>query len=107
MFQMSSFGYDEIYDVDAAIVVLAAGHNTGKLGRQLGIGEGPAEEMMDIAIPVEPRKRYVYVVHAPDGPGVDCPFFVDYSGAYFRREGFGGNYICGLSPEFVSIDPIA
>lgn len=24
---------------------------------------------------------------------------VDPSGAYFRREGYGGHYLCGMSPE--------
>lgn len=47
--------------------------------------------------------RYVYVVHCPDGPGLECPFLIDYSGAYLRREGLGGNYIMGMSPEEVCI----
>lgn len=45
--------------------------------------------------------RYVYVVHCPDGPGLDTPFLIDYSGVYVRREGLGGNYIAGASPEEV------
>lgn len=45
--------------------------------------------------------RFVYVVHCPDGPGLDTPFLIDYSGVYFRREGLGGNYITGMSPEEV------
>lgn len=45
--------------------------------------------------------RYVYVVHCPDGPGLDTPFLIDYSGVYFRREGLGGNFITGTSPEEV------
>lgn len=47
--------------------------------------------------------RYVYVVHCPDGPGLDTPFLIDYSGVYFRREGLGGNYIAGTSPEEVCV----
>lgn len=43
----------------------------------------------------------MYVVHCPDGPGLDTPFLIDYSGVYFRREGLGGNYIAGASPEEV------
>lgn len=46
--------------------------------------------------------RYVYVVHCPDGPGLDTPLLIDYSGVYFRREGLGGNYITGMSPEEVN-----
>ncbi len=45
--------------------------------------------------------RYVYVLHCPDGPGLDSPFLIDYSGVYFRREGLGGNYIAGASPDEV------
>ncbi len=40
----------------------------------------------------------MYTVHAPDGPGLDCPLFVDPSGMYFRREGLGGVYLAGMSP---------
>lgn len=43
----------------------------------------------------------MYVVHCPDGPGLYTPFLIDYSGVYFRREGLGGNYIAGASPEEV------
>lgn len=44
------------------------------------------------------RKRYVYCVHAPDGPGLDSPLLIDPNGTYFRREGLGGLYLCGQSP---------
>lgn len=44
------------------------------------------------------RKRYVYVNHCPDGPMLDCPFVIDPSGLFFRREGYGGHYICGCTP---------
>ena len=46
-------------------------------------------------LPVEPRKRYVYVVHCPDGPGLNCPMVIDPSGLYFRREGLAGLYLVG------------
>ena len=49
------------------------------------------------------RKRYVFLVHCPDGPGLDAPLVVDNSGVYMRREGLGGNYICGVSPRTVRI----
>jgi hypothetical protein len=45
------------------------------------------------------RKRYVYVYHCPSGPGISTPLTVDTTGTYFRREGLGGMYICGASPE--------
>uniref|UniRef100_A0AAQ5ZJF1 FAD-dependent oxidoreductase domain-containing protein 1 n=1 Tax=Amphiprion ocellaris TaxID=80972 RepID=A0AAQ5ZJF1_AMPOC len=89
----------EYQPVECAIVVNAAGAFSGKLTEMLGIGSGPKDSIAGIPLPVEPRKRYVYVVHCPDGPGLDTPFLIDYSGVYFRREGLGGNYIAGVSPE--------
>ncbi|XP_018546986.1 FAD-dependent oxidoreductase domain-containing protein 1 [Lates calcarifer] len=89
----------EYQPVECAIVVNAAGAFSGKLTEMLGIGLSSEDTITGIPLPVEPRKRYVYVVHCPDGPGLDTPFLIDYSGIYFRREGLGGNYIAGASPE--------
>lgn len=89
----------EYQPVETAIVVNAAGANSGKIATMLGIGLGPKESISGIPFPVEPRKRFVYVVHCPDGPGLDTPFLIDYSGVYCRREGLGGNYLTGMSPE--------
>lgn len=89
----------EYQPVECAIVVNAAGAFSGKVAQMLGVGIGPKDTIAGIPLPVEPRKRYVYVVHCPDGPGLDTPFLIDYSGVYFRREGLGGNYIAGASPE--------
>lgn len=84
-------------DISFGLVVVAAGAWSGKIGEMIGIGKG--EGIMAQPIPVEPRKRYVYCVHAPEGPGLDCPLVIDPSGTYFRREGLGGFYLCGCSPE--------
>uniref|UniRef100_A0A667YJW0 FAD-dependent oxidoreductase domain-containing protein 1 n=1 Tax=Myripristis murdjan TaxID=586833 RepID=A0A667YJW0_9TELE len=89
----------EYQPVECAIVVNAAGAHSGKLAEMMGIGFGPKDTIAGIPLPVEPRKRYIYVVHCPDGPGLDTPFLIDYSGIYVRREGLGGNYIAGTSPE--------
>ncbi|KAK7068529.1 FAD-dependent oxidoreductase domain-containing protein 1 [Halocaridina rubra] len=86
----------ETRTINYAIVVVAAGAWSGDIGRLVGIGEG--EGLMGVPIPVEPRKRYVYCIHAPDGPGLDCPLVIDPNGTYFRREGLGGLYLCGRSP---------
>ncbi|XP_076017515.1 FAD-dependent oxidoreductase domain-containing protein 1 [Genypterus blacodes] len=83
----------EIQRIKCAMVVNAAGAYSGKLAEMVGMDFG------DSPFPVEPRKRYIYVVHCPDGPGLDTPFLIDTSGIYFRREGLGGNYIAGASPE--------
>uniref|UniRef100_A0A665TYG3 FAD-dependent oxidoreductase domain-containing protein 1 n=1 Tax=Echeneis naucrates TaxID=173247 RepID=A0A665TYG3_ECHNA len=93
------FRHLEYQPVECAIVVNAAGAFSGKVAGMLGIGSGPKDSLAGIALPVEPRKRFIYVVHCPDGPGLDTPFLIDYSGVYFRREGLGGNYIAGASPE--------
>ncbi|XP_063750469.1 FAD-dependent oxidoreductase domain-containing protein 1 isoform X2 [Eleginops maclovinus] len=78
----------EFQPIECALVVNAAGAFSGTVAAMLGI-----------PLPVEPRKRYIYVVNCPDGPGLDTPFLIDYSGVWFRREGLGGNYIAGTSPE--------
>ena len=75
-------------EVEYDKVVLCAGGDSGRVG-----------ELMGLDIPVEKRKRYVYVPHCPQGPGLDCPLVIDPSGVYFRREGLGGNYLCGQSPN--------
>jgi len=54
--------------------------------------------MMSVPLPVDARKRYMYCVHAPEGPGLDCPLVVDPSGAHFRREGYAGHFLAGQSP---------
>lgn len=77
-------------------LVVAAGGDSGQVGNMLGLGQG--EGALGVAIPVEKRKRYVYVPHCPGGPGMDCPLVIDPTGVYFRREGLGGNYLCGQSP---------
>ncbi|XP_061104210.1 FAD-dependent oxidoreductase domain-containing protein 1 isoform X1 [Conger conger] len=89
----------EYQPVECSIVVNAAGANSGRVAQMAGIGSGPEDTANSISVPVEPRKRFIYVFNCPEGPGLDTPFAVDYSGFYFRREGLGGNYITGMSPE--------
>ena len=55
--------------VDCDRLVVAAGGDSGEVGRMLGV-----------EIPVEKRKRYVYVPHCPAGPGMDCPLVIDPTG---------------------------
>lgn len=97
----------EYQPVECALVVNAAGAWSGKVAEMAGIGSGLPNSFDTVKLPVEPRKRFVYVFHSPDGPGMDCPIFIDYTGVYFRREGLAGNYVGGLSPteeEEPSID---
>lgn len=72
--------------LEAGIVVNAAGPNAGKVSA-----------MADIALPVEPRKRSVFVFEARD-KFPDMPLIVDPSGIYVRPE--GAVYITGgAEPE--------
>ena len=53
----------------------------------------------EVALPVGPRKRYVYVLDCHEASEAlhRAPLTVDPSGIYFRPE--GKHFICGLSPE--------
>ncbi len=55
--------------------------------------------MAGVPLPVEARKRSVFVVSCPESlPG--CPLVCDGSGVWFRPE--GAHYICGCSPDAAS-----
>jgi glycine/D-amino acid oxidase-like deaminating enzyme len=55
--------------------------------------------MAEVALPVEARRRSVFVVSCPETlPG--CPLVCDGSGVWFRPE--GAQYICGCSPVATS-----
>lgn len=85
------------YGCNAAMFINCAGPWAGTISKMARIGFG--EKGNRHQLPVEPRKRYVYVMHCPDGPTLDTPLVIDTSGAYFRREGFGGHFLCGCSPS--------
>ncbi|NXM06277.1 FXRD1 protein, partial [Tyrannus savana] len=84
----------EYQPVACSIVVNAAGAWAGKLLE----AEGLPRDLCQPPLPIQPRKRYVFTWHCPDGPGLSCPFLVDTSGTYFRRDGIAGNYLGGMSP---------
>jgi FAD-dependent oxidoreductase domain-containing protein 1 len=58
--------------------------------------------MVDVELPVRPRKRYVYHVESPADLG-DAPLTIDPSGVYFRPE--GPAYLTGYSPQGDAPDP--
>ncbi|XP_040182120.1 FAD-dependent oxidoreductase domain-containing protein 1 [Rana temporaria] len=89
----------ESQPVECSAVINAAGAWSAKVAEMAGVGLGNPNTAQGTKLPVEPRKRYVYMFNSPNGPGLDCPMLIDSSGAYFRREGLGGNYIGGLSPS--------
>ncbi|KAG3286938.1 FAD-dependent oxidoreductase domain-containing protein 1 isoform X2 [Ictidomys tridecemlineatus] len=88
----------EYQPVECAIVINAAGAWSGQIAELAGIGKGPPGTLQGTKLPVEPRKRYVYVWHCPQGPGLEMPFVANTNGVYFRREGLGNNYLGGCSP---------
>ncbi|KAK2099729.1 FAD-dependent oxidoreductase domain-containing protein 1 [Saguinus oedipus] len=88
----------EYQPVECAVVINAAGAWSAQIAALAGIGKGPPDTLQGTKLPVEPRKRYVYVWHCPQGPGLESPLVADTSGTYFRREGLGSNYLGGRSP---------
>ncbi len=68
----------------ADLIVNAAGPGAGALAAGAGLD-----------VPVEPRKRHVFVFDCDHGPH-DLPLTIDTTGAYVRPEGRG--FICGISP---------
>ena len=70
--------------IEADTIVLAAGAWSGEVAATAGI-----------ALPVEPRRRSVFVVDVRDPPGV-TPLTIDPSGVWFRPE--GRFYLAGTTP---------
>ena len=96
----------ETYPIKFAVCVNCAGPSSGEIAAMAGIGKGGSGSM-GIALPVQPRKHYVYMFHCPGGPGLDMPMLMDPLGVYVRREGLGGCYICGVSPSADEESPTA
>ena len=71
--------------INADHVVIAAGPSTGRIAALVGV-----------SLPIEPRKRTVFVIRAPlDGAAM--PLVFDTSGMWIRPEGDG--FICGIAPR--------
>jgi sarcosine oxidase len=71
----------------------------GALVNAAGPWAGQVAAMAGVPLPVEPRKRYVYVVDCREATEALhwAPLTVDPSGVWFRPE--GRLFICGKSPE--------
>ncbi|CEG46825.1 fad-dependent oxidoreductase domain-containing protein 1 [Plasmopara halstedii] len=79
--------------VRAGVVVNAAGCWSSKLLEACG----------SFDYPVRPRKRSMFAFHC-DAEEIwkgdaATPLVVDLNGVYFRREGAGGRFVCGWSPN--------
>ena len=77
----------------------------GSLVNAAGAWAGALAGMAGVALPVEPRKRFVYVIDARENPPdlAKAPLVVDPSGVWFRPE--GRYFICGKSPDEASEPP--
>ncbi len=64
-----------------------------------GTAAGHVASLANIALPVGPRKRYVYLLDCPAASEAlhAAPLTVEPNGIYFRPE--GRNFLTGLSPE--------
>nr|XP_022902275.1 FAD-dependent oxidoreductase domain-containing protein 1 [Onthophagus taurus] len=83
--------------IQFALIILAGGADSGEIAKLARIGTG--QGILSIPLPVEKRKRYVYCFSCNEEcPGINTPMTIDYTGAYFRRDGYGGTFIGGLSP---------
>ncbi|XP_054166015.1 FAD-dependent oxidoreductase domain-containing protein 1-like [Oppia nitens] len=78
--------------------IVCCGAFSAQIAKYLGFGSHNSG-IRAVQLPIEPRKRFVYVINCKTGPKPDSPLLFDTSMTYFRPEGNGGNYICGRSPH--------
>jgi glycine/D-amino acid oxidase-like deaminating enzyme len=79
-------------------VILADGsrHGCGKVVDAAGPWAADVAAMAGIELPVEARRRSVFVFDVERDAPIDCPLVIDTSGAWFRPE--GGSFIAGIAP---------
>ncbi|KAG5889634.1 hypothetical protein JTB14_028914 [Gonioctena quinquepunctata] len=89
---------DQFRTIEFSICIIAAGCESGEVAQLAKVGVGPG--MLSIPLPIEKRKRYVYTYNClENAPSINTPMVIDHSGLYFRRDGLGGTFISGLSPD--------
>ena len=81
--------------IRVAYPIICAGHESAEITKKLLIGRPDSRGSRLIPLPIEKRKRYNFVFNCPDGPGLNFPFLIDGTGVWCRREGLGGNFVCG------------
>ncbi|CAF0803240.1 unnamed protein product [Brachionus calyciflorus] len=77
-------------------VVNAAGPWAGEISKLASESLGSVKSQMS-DLPVEPRKRYIFMFYAENGPILNVPLTIDQSGVFFRRQGLSNYYFCGLN----------
>ena len=97
------FVHDEVVAVDrvgnrvAGVRTASGEHYAGDhVVIASGRASGRVAAMVDVPLPIEPRKRTAFMIRAPLD-GSNMPLVFDPSGAWIRPEGAG--FICGISPS--------
>ena len=92
-------GIDVRGRVEAVRLASGARIACGALVNAAGPWAGDLAALADVSLPVEPRKRYVYVIDCREVSDAlhRAPLTVDPSGVWFRPE--GRVFLCGKSPE--------
>jgi glycine/D-amino acid oxidase-like deaminating enzyme len=85
--------------VEAVRLASGARIACGALVNAAGPWAGELAALAGVALPVEPRKRFVYVIDCREASDAlhKAPLTVDPSGVWFRPE--GRFFLCGKSPE--------
>lgn len=79
-------------------------HSAGTVVCAMGTRAGALLQMAGEPWPVEPRKRTVFVIDAPDARHPDAPLLVDHTGFYMRPE--HGHWITATVPSHdPAVDP--
>ncbi|PIO69485.1 FAD dependent oxidoreductase [Teladorsagia circumcincta] len=89
--------------IRAHMIVNAAGPWAGKIAELAGIGKG--QGLLAVPVPVRPRRRTNFVIHAPDVP-VDMPSLVEPCGVHCRQIDVGNTFVVGRNPPVVSLPSV-
>ncbi|VDK59942.1 unnamed protein product [Cylicostephanus goldi] len=81
--------------IRAHLIVNAAGPWAGKIAELAGIGKGKG--LLAVPVPIRPKRRTNFVVHAPDVP-VDIPAIVEPCGVFCRQLDVGNTFVVGRNP---------
>ena len=82
-------------------VVNAAGPWASHIARlaRIGVDDNDSITALSVSLPVEPRKRYIYMFYAEEGPILNVPLTIDPTGVFIRRQGLSNYYFCGLNQQ--------